>query len=123
MKISMRFITLSVFTLCLALFSVSVMAQTLSTGSIGGIVLDQNGAAVPGATVKATSPNLISPQSATTDNDGRYNILNLPPGRYTVTVEAATKGFEKFEKQNVEVNLSHTSSVDVELKPSKWAAL
>src|SRR6266516_829707 len=116
MKISMRFITLSVFTLCLTLFSVSVMAQTLSTGSIGGIVLDQNGAAVPGATVKATSPNFISPQSAITDNDGRYNILNLPPGRYTVTVEAATNGFEQFEKQNVEVNLSRTSWVDVELK-------
>src|SRR5437667_104461 len=50
---------------------------------------------------------------------GRYTILNLPPGRYTVTVEAATKGFEKYEKPNVDVNLSRTSSVDVELKPAQ----
>ena len=119
MKISMRFITLSVFTLCLALFAISAMAQTVSTGSIAGTVVDQNQNVVPGATVRVTSPNLISPQSATTDNDGRYTILNLPPGRYTVTVEAATKGFEKYEKPNVDVNLSRTSSVDVELKPAQ----
>ncbi|HEY3027921.1 MAG TPA: TonB-dependent receptor [Pyrinomonadaceae bacterium] len=119
MKISMRFITLSVFTLCLALFAVSAMAQTVTTGSIAGTVVDQNQNVVPEATVRVTSPNLISPQSATSDDNGHYTILNLPPGRYLVTVEAATKGFEKYEKPNVEVNLSRTSSVDVELKPAQ----
>jgi outer membrane receptor protein involved in Fe transport len=119
MKISMRFITMSVFTLCLALFAISASAQTVSTGSISGTVLDQAGAAVPGATVRVTSPNLISPQSATTDDNGHYSILNLPPGRYTVTVEAAGKGFEKYDKPNVDVNLSRTSAVDVELRPAQ----
>jgi outer membrane receptor protein involved in Fe transport len=118
MKISMRLITSLVFTLCLALFAVSATAQTVSTGSIAGTVLDQNQAAVPGATVRVTSPNLISPQTATTDDNGHYTILNLPPGRYNVTVEATGKGFDKFEKANVEVNLSRTSAVDVELRPA-----
>jgi outer membrane receptor protein involved in Fe transport len=117
MKISMRLITSLVFTLCLALFAVSASAQTVSTGSIAGTVLDTAGAAVPGATVRVTSPNLISPQSATTDDNGHYAILNLPPGRYNVTIEAGGKGFDKFEKANVEVNLSRTSAVDAEMRP------
>src|SRR6185436_12715727 len=117
MKISMRLITSLVFTLCLALFAVSASAQTVSTGSIAGTVLDTAGAAVPGATVRVTSPNLISPQTATTDDNGHFAILNLPPGRYTVTIEASGKGFDKYEKQNVEVNLSRTSSVDAEMRP------
>ena len=45
---------------------------------------DTNGAAVPGVTVKVTSPNLISAQTATTMTSGNYQIANLPPGRYTV---------------------------------------
>src|SRR5688500_8640980 len=111
----MRFITALVFALSLAL---SAMAQSSTTGQIAGTVVDQNGAAVPGATVRVTSPNLISPQTAVTDENGTYTILNIPPGRYTVTVEAAAStGFEKFEKANVEVNLSRTSSVDVTLQP------
>ncbi|MDX6613747.1 MAG: hypothetical protein QOD75_2933 [Blastocatellia bacterium] len=117
MKISMRLITSLVFTLCLALFAVSATAQTVSTGSIAGTVLDQNQAAVAGATVRVTSPNLISPQTATTDDNGHYAILNLPPGRYSVTIESTTGGFDKFEQGNVEVNLSRTSSVDAVMRP------
>ncbi|MEP6913369.1 MAG: carboxypeptidase regulatory-like domain-containing protein, partial [bacterium] len=114
----MRFITLSVLVLCLALFTTSAFAQSATTGSIEGTVLDQNGAAVPGATVRVTSPNLISPQTATADNNGNYKIANLPPGKYTVAVEEV-KGFQKFEKQNVEVNLSRTSAVEITLQPQQ----
>ena len=64
-------------------------AQTTTTGTIEGIVTDSNGAVVPAIIVSVTSPNLIRAQSATTDNQGRYRILNLPPGRYAVTIEAA----------------------------------
>src|SRR4030095_16432671 len=43
--------------------------------------------------------------------------LNLPPGRYTVTVEAE-KGFAKFERSDVEVNLSRNTSVEIQLQPA-----
>ena len=112
MKNSIRFIVLSLFVLC---FSLSAFAQSSTTGSIEGTVVDQNGAAVPGATVSITSPNLISAQSATTDDSGHFRILNLPPGKYMVTVEAAGKGFSKFEQKDVEINLSKTSSLDIAL--------
>src|SRR5437773_3985766 len=98
-----------------ALFVTGAMAQTVTTGSISGIVSDQSGAAVPDITVRATSPNLIQPQSATSGPDGRYTILNLPPGKYTINVEAQ-KGFAKLQQTNVDVNLGKTSPGDIRLE-------
>ena len=98
----------------LAFFASSAMAQTSTTGAIEGVVSDPNGAAVKGATVTATSPNLISPRTATTGDDGRYQLLALPPGTYKLTIDAG--GFAKFESADVSVNLGRTSTTDVSLQ-------
>jgi outer membrane receptor protein involved in Fe transport len=111
----MKKIFMFVAALSLALFTTSAFAQTSTTGSIEGIVTDPNGAAVKGATVTVTGATLISPQTATTGDEGRYRVLNLPPGdTYKVTVDAG--GFAKFESGNVAVNLGRTSSVDATLQ-------
>jgi outer membrane receptor protein involved in Fe transport len=114
----MRKVLMFVFAMCLSLFAVGAMAQTSTTGNIEGTVTDPQGNAVPGVTVTVTSPNLISPQSATSDDSGRFRILNLPPGKYTVKVDAnaAGKGFAEFSRSDVEVNLSSTSAVEVQLQ-------
>jgi len=112
----LKFFGLSALLLAFALFTGSVFAQSSTTGSIEGTVTDSTGAAVPGVTVRVTSPNLISAQTTTTDDSGRYRILALPPGRYTIVIEAA-KGFAKSET-NVEVNLSRTSGGDIQLQPA-----
>ena len=117
MKNVFKFFVLSALLMCFALFAGSAFAQSSTTGSIEGTVTDSTGAAVPGVTVRVTSPNLISAQTATTDDGGRYRISNLPPGRYAVTVEAE-KGFAKFERSEVEVNLSRTSAVEIQLQPA-----
>src|ERR1051325_11490716 len=98
----------------LALFAISAMAQSTTTGSIEGLVTDPNGAAVKGATVTATSPNLIKSQTATTGDDGRYQIGNLPPGKYKVSVDAG--GFAKYSSGEFEVNLGITSTADASLQ-------
>ena len=116
MKNVVKFFGLSALLMCFALFTGSVFAQSATTGSVEGVVTDANGAAVPGITVKAKSPNSISAQTATTDEGGRFKILNLPPGKYSVEIEAE-KGFSKFEKTDVEVNLSRTASVEISLQP------
>jgi outer membrane receptor protein involved in Fe transport len=102
--------------LSLALLATSAGAQTQTTGTIEGLITDPNGAVVPGATVKVTSPNLMRAQTATSDGQGRYLIANLPPGKYTVTVEAVS-GFAKFEQTEVTVNLSTVTTADVKLRP------
>jgi outer membrane receptor protein involved in Fe transport len=117
MKNVFKFLGLSALLMCFALFAGSAAAQSSTTGSIEGTVTDANGAAVPGVSVKVTSPNLISPQTATTDDSGRFRVLNLPPGKYAVTIEA-DKGFGKAERTEVEVNLSKTSTADLQLQPA-----
>jgi outer membrane receptor protein involved in Fe transport len=97
----------------LLLVSVTAFGQSATTGSIEGAVTDPNGAAVKGATVSVTSPNLISPQTATTDDNGRFRVLALPPGAYKVSVQAS--GFAPFEQDNVAVNLGRTSNTDAQL--------
>ncbi|MDX6303232.1 MAG: hypothetical protein QOI77_201 [Blastocatellia bacterium] len=108
--------------LCMSFAGSPVSAQTSTTGTIEGFVTDTNGAVVPAVTITATSPNLIRAQSATTDNDGRYRILNLPPGSYTVTVEA-TAGFARMARSSVDVNLSKTSTVPIQLEPAGATAI
>src|SRR6266478_867729 len=117
MKNVLKFLGLSVLLACFAVFAGSVFAQSATTGSIEGTVTDTSGAAVPGVTVKVTSPNLISAQSVNTADSGRYHNSNLPPGRYSVVVESV-KGFSKFEKPDVEVNLSRNSAVEIQLQPA-----
>ncbi|MCI0663601.1 MAG: TonB-dependent receptor [Acidobacteria bacterium] len=118
MKILSRLMPMAL-ALCLTLLTALVGAQT--TGTIEGTVADATGAVVPGATVKVTSPNLIRAQTATSDAQGRFWLANLPPGKYTVTVEAAS-GFAKFERANVEVNLSKTTTIEVKLQPQGASA-
>ncbi len=100
----------------------SVAAQTATTGTIEGFITDQNGAIVPGVAVTATSPNLIRAQSSVSDNEGRYRFPSLPPGKYVVTVEAA-QGFARFVKDEVDVNLSKTSSLTIHLEPAGASAI
>jgi outer membrane receptor protein involved in Fe transport len=110
----MKKLFMFVAALSLALFATSAFAQSTTTGSIEGMVSDPNGAAVKGATVTATSPNLISKQTATTGDDGRYQILNLPPGKYKVSVDAG--GFAKYASADFDVNLGRTSTADATLQ-------
>jgi outer membrane receptor protein involved in Fe transport len=104
------------FALSLLLSGTGALAQTSTTGTIEGVVTDANGAVVPGVTVTVTSPNLMRAQTAVTDSEGRYRIPNLPPGKYAVSIESA-KGFAKFDRSDVEVNLSKTSTLEIQLRP------
>src|SRR6266851_9998445 len=119
-KEKMKKVFMFVLALTLAVFATSAAAQTSTTGAIEGVVTDQNGAVVRGAAVTVTSPNLISTQSATSDDNGHYQIANLPPGKYKITVEAS--GFSKSEQDNISVNLGRTSSGDAQLKLAQVGA-
>ncbi|HEY0349836.1 MAG TPA: hypothetical protein VGC60_16945, partial [Pyrinomonadaceae bacterium] len=56
----MKKLFMFVAALSLALFAISAFGQSTTTGSLEGLVTDPNGAAIKGATVTVTSPNMIS---------------------------------------------------------------
>src|SRR5262245_3625990 len=75
----------------------TVLAQSQTTGQIEGVVKDPTGALVAGASVEAKNLETGASRTATTNDDGRYQFLNLQPGNYSIT---ATK--EGFSPGNVD---------------------
>ncbi len=102
------------FAAMLLLLSAPLAAQT--TGGIVGRVSDENGAALPGATVTATSRALQGSRVVTSDSTGAYRLNLLPPGDYVLTFELA--GFAP-EHQNVPVGLDRATTVNGTLHPSE----
>ena len=62
----------------------SLFAQGVQSGTIRGTIKDQQGLAVPGVTVTATSPALQGSRVAISDTQGLYTVNALPPGTYTL---------------------------------------
>jgi hypothetical protein len=98
--------------ICLLLLTAVALAQQTDNGSLSGVVRDQNGAVVPGASVTATSVHTGLKRTATSDSDGRWTLPTLKPGDYDITI--AAKDFAE-TKQRVSVTASVTTPVDVTL--------
>jgi outer membrane receptor protein involved in Fe transport len=95
----------------LALGVQTAFAQTSTTGAVRGIVKDAaTGEPVVGATVVATSPALQGQQAEITDGSGSYNLSNLPPGTYEVTVYFSEA---RFSRSNVLIRLGKTVQVNI----------
>src|SRR5215510_6751577 len=108
------------FVVAVCLFSVSVAAQTSSTGTLTGVVKDEKGAVVPGATVTLIKIGTNVSRSAQTSGEGTYEIPQLVPGTYRLEVEASN--FAKFEQEEVVVNVLSRVTVDAVLKPAGTVA-
>ena len=121
MKNYLKLFVLAVFAAVTFVFVTASMAQTSTTGTVEGTVADPNGAIVPNATVTLSGPNLIRPLTTTSDANGTYRFLQVPPGRYTVET-TATSGFAAFKTENVEVNLTKTTTVPITLKAAGLGA-
>jgi hypothetical protein len=100
--------------ICFALLSVtSAAAQTVTTGNITGTVTDAQGGVLPGATVVATHTETGTKYEAVTGGDGRYSILNVRVGSYTLT--ANMSGFKDQKQDKVQVQLGAEQTADFKL--------
>src|SRR5438445_7357961 len=90
-----------------------------TTGNLTGRVVDQQGAAVPGATVTAKSPSTGFTRTEASDAEGLYRLAALPVGIYEVTAELS--GFQTVSKKDVEVNVSQIVAIDFQMKVAALA--
>ena len=115
----MKGFLLVVAVLCISLASSVALAQDLSTtGSVGGKVADLNGAALAGATVTVTGPT--GERSATTNNEGVFEVQNLNPGDYSVKV--TQNGFKTALVSTVTVYVGKQSNLQLTLQPGEISA-
>src|ERR1700690_1274744 len=91
------------------------LAQAIS-GDIAGTVTDSSGAVVPGARLDAVNVATGVSTTTTSNERGDFNFVNLPVGKYNVTVARA--GFAVTRVEHVAALLNQTASLVVSLKPA-----
>jgi carboxypeptidase family protein/TonB-dependent receptor-like protein len=91
------------------LLAVSAFAQ--NTGSLSGIVQDTNGGALAGAKVTVNDPAKGFQLETRTNSEGIFSFSTVPPGTYSVTVEAS--GFKKTVKSGIILNIADRQSTGV----------
>jgi hypothetical protein len=84
-----------------------------TTGSITGMVTDENNAPLPGVLVTVSGP--MGAKTATTDGDGKFLFPYLTPGMYDVRSELGT--YTTIEQTDVEVRLGQRVELQFKMKP------
>ncbi len=92
---------------------ISANAQT-ATGRVIGTVTDTQGAAIAGAKVAVTHSGTNARSNTVTNADGFYQVLQLPVGTYTVTVEH--DGFSKVVTEAESLDINQALRIDVHMK-------
>ncbi|PYV04390.1 MAG: hypothetical protein DMG10_08210 [Acidobacteria bacterium] len=89
-------------------------AQTVAVADVSGIVADQSGSAVPGATVRMVQTDKEFVRTAVTDSEGRYVVPNLPVGPYRLEVRAA--GFKDYSQSGIVLQVGRNVQQNVSLQ-------
>ena len=96
------------------LLCAGVLAQNIATANLRGVVRDQNGAVLQNAKVTARLAAQNLERTTQSNNTGEYVLLNLPPGSYTIQVEAP--GFAKLLQNQVVLTLGQDAELPVNMK-------
>ena len=79
------------------------------TGKIEGRIVDENGSAIIGVVISASSSSLQGTRTTQTNKDGFYRCILLPPGFYTLKFSHVS--YKPITIDNVQVRLGKTSSI------------
>src|SRR5271169_4964904 len=102
--------------LCLfALVPSALFSQSSSTGTVAGTVTDPSGAAVAAAAVTLTDKATNIPRTASTNENGRYILVDVPAGTYDVTVSKQGFRISRLNDQTVNVGTALTLNVALEI--------
>jgi hypothetical protein len=111
-----RFCDASIYTLILiVLVGVSRIEAQVRTATISGTVADSSGAVLVGARIEVKNLGTGITQSAITDSQGRYNILDLPVGEYEI--RASATGFQTVVRTGITLTVGSQPVADLTLSP------
>ncbi|MBS1791953.1 MAG: TonB-dependent receptor [Acidobacteria bacterium] len=102
------------FAFALTCLSLSRADAQVLYGSMVGNVVDNNGAAVPSATVKITNKATNQSRDAVTNAEGAYNFSTVQTGVYDITVSKT--GFKTYTRSNIQVTLNNVTRSDISLE-------
>lgn len=100
----------------LTLFVFPPLFGQRQTGTISGVVTDDQGSPLPGAEITINSPVLMGTRSFVSLADGSFRFPAIPPGVYKMTVKLA--GFQTIERPDVMANVGTTVVANFEMKPA-----
>src|SRR5262245_42340302 len=95
-----------------SLLSRVVMAQ--STTSIQGTISDPTGAIIPGVNVTIEDKGTSVTRSALTNDSGRYQILQVPPGLYRLRAELS--GFKTIIRDNLQLLVNTPTTLNLKFE-------
>lgn len=114
-----RYSTAALFSICLCVVLIACASNAFaqaqaSAADLGGVVHDPSGAVVTGVAVKARNVATNFTRETTTNNEGYYQIINLPPGVYEVTAEAPN--FKRAVLADVRLTVGQRADIDIPLE-------
>src|SRR5436305_6333974 len=89
-------------------------SQSSFTAAVRGVITDRSGAAIAGAKIAITETERNVPHAVVTDESGRYAVTALPPGGYSLTVEAP--GFKKYSQTNIPLSVQQQATFDITME-------
>jgi hypothetical protein len=94
---------------------IGALPALVSAQSLAGTVRDTSGAVLPGVTIEASSPALITKvRTGVTDDTGQYRIPDLPPGTYKVTFSLS--GFATVVREDLELRGAGVMTIGAEMR-------
>ena len=102
------------FVMAVCLLLAPVLVGQGITGTITGNVTDPTGASIPGATVTITQVETNFVHTATTSDVGSFTVTQLPPGQYSIQVEATT--FKSFREPRVALAIDQVLQVNARMQ-------
>ena len=109
------FVRVSLFAVLTVIFAASAFGQAQAAGAdLTGVVVDPNDAIVTGATVVARDSATGISRTTTTDNDGVYKFIGLPPGQYEISAEGPN--FKKIIISPVRLTVGQSAELKIKLE-------
>ena len=118
MYLAKRFASPSLFRLAVVLLSLTLGATGIwaqaATGTVTGVITDEQGAVIPSAEIKLIESSTGSARTIRTNESGRFTIVSVQPGSYNITV--AKEGFQTSKATAQKVDIGDTLTLNLTMK-------